>query len=106
MLNYYRQLEEGADDVQHVIGIGRDKNANRAYSQAEHRASVELAAQKGIHVESRTNTRLSTTSDNSTEVDNIAQVAQTINSMSPVVSLCRTHEDGTTEINLYYIIKY
>ena len=109
MMKYYQEMEAGGDNVFVVIGMGQAKNVNTAYSQARHRASVTLASKKGVRIENQTIVKMSITSDGSTndiQNANYAQAEQIIRTQNPVVSLCRKQKDGTTEINLYYIIRY
>ena len=109
MIKYYQQLEAGGDNVFVVTGMGQDKNINKAYSQAKHRASVALASKKGVSVENHTIMKMSVTANGSTsDTRNIsaAQAEQIIRAQKPAASLCRKLEDGDIEINLYYIIRY
>jgi len=103
MMQYYLQMEAGADSLQQVIGMGRDMNPNMAYSQARHQASVSRATQKGINIKVFTEAIMSSSEGCSTEVNTFTHVEQTIKSLKPVVSLCRKMKDGTTEVNLYYL---
>jgi len=102
-MQYYLQMEAGADSLQQVIGMGRDMNPNMAYSQARHQASVSRATQKGINIKVFTEAIMSSSEGCSTEVNTFTHVEQTIKSLKPVVSLCRKMKDGTTEVNLYYL---
>lgn len=104
MMQYYLQLECGADSMQQVIGMGRDKNVNKAYSQARHRACVSQASQKGSNIKVITDMLMSSSSGCSTYVGTTLHAEQRIKPIAPVVSLCRMLKDGTTEINLYYLI--
>ena len=109
MMEYYKQMEAGGEGMITVTGIGQDKDVNTAYRQARHRASVALASRKGVHVESQTVVKMTNSSEgSSSEIHtmNIAQAEQAIRSQKPVVSLYRKLADGTTEINLYFIIRY
>lgn len=107
MMEYYCQMEAGGNDVMTVTGIGQDMNVNTAYRQARHRASVALTSQKGVHIESQTTVRMTNSSEGSsseTHTMNYARAEQIIRGQKPVASLYRKRADGTTEINLYYII--
>lgn len=109
MMKYYLKLEAGGENVMTVIGIGQDLNINTAYTQAKHRASVALASKKGVRVENQTIVKMSNSDDGSTSdihSMNYAQAEQIIRTQKPVASLCRKQVDGTTEINLFYIIGF
>lgn len=109
LMKYYLQIEADGESVITVIGMGQAPNINTAYTQAQHRASVALASKKGVRVENLTVVKTSNTSEGSTnEVHsmNYAQAEQILRNQEPVTSLYRKKTDGSTEINLYYIIRY
>lgn len=110
MMKYYLQLEAGADTVVEFVVTGQAKNANKAYLQAKHRATLGQAAKKSLYVKGSSGVKVSVdkSGESNTKMhhSNMAETEQTIKSISPTLSLYRTLKDGTTEINLYYITKY
>lgn len=105
MMQYYLQMEADAMNLQQAIGMGRDADPNRAYKKAQLNASIAQASQKGIDVKLFSQMIMSSSSGNASEVNTLTQVEQVIRLVSPVVSLYRSQKDGTTEVNLYYLLK-
>lgn len=105
MMQYYLQWDADAGNLQQVIGTGSDKNPNKAYRQAQLNASVAQASQKGITVKVFTQMIMSSSSGTSSDVNSLTQVEQTVKPVTPAVSLSRRLKDGTTEVNLYYLLK-
>ena len=105
MMQYYLQWDADAGNLQQVIGTGSDKNPNKAYKQAQLNASVAQASQKGITVKVFTQMIMSSSSGTSSDVNSLTQVEQTVKPVTPAVSLSRRLKDGTTEVNLYYLLK-
>lgn len=107
LMQYFIQLENSADSVIYLVTTGQARNVNLAYSQAKHHASVEQASKIGIYVKGSTNFQMFISSESKSFLRNttFTHVEQTIRSLSPALSLYRTLKDGTTEINLYYLIK-
>ena len=105
MMQYYLQWDADAGNLQQVIGTGSDKNPNKAYRQAQLNASVAQASQKGITVKVFTQMIMSSSSGTSSDVNSLTQVEQTVKPVTPTVSLSRRLKDGTTEVNLYYLLK-
>lgn len=112
IMKYYQQLEAGADSVLEMMYSGQARNVNNAYSMAKHRASVGQASRKSLFFKSNTSMLESVSSGKSGEnkseiqIGNYSYTTENVKSLTPALSLYRTLEDGTTEINLYYIIKY
>ena len=48
---------------------------------------------------------MSSSSGTSSDVNSLTQVEQTVKPVTPAVSLSRRLKDGTTEVNLYYLLK-
>ena len=105
MMQYYLQWDADAGNLQQVIGTGSDKNPNKAYRQAQLNASVAQASQKGITVKVFTQMIMSSSSGTSSDVKSLTQVEQSVKPVTPTVSLSRKLKDGTTEVNLYYLLK-
>jgi hypothetical protein len=109
MLKHFLEMEASADSILEVIVEGQAKNINTAYSQAKHRASVGQASRISVHIKGQTDVQMSIVSDNSAKTrfrnSTYTHVQQTIKALSPTLSLYRTLKDGTTEINLYYLVK-
>lgn len=105
MMQYYLQWDADAGNLQQVIGTGSDKNPNKAYRQAQLNASVAQASQKGITVKVFTQMIMSSSSGTSSDVNSLTQVEQSVKPATPTVSLSRRLKDGTTEVNLYYLLK-
>ena len=105
MMQYYLQWDADAGNLQQVIGTGSDKNPNKAYRQAQLNASVAQASQKGITVKVFTQMIMSSSSGTSSDVNSLTQVEQSVKPVTPAVSLSRRLKDGTTEVNLYYLLK-
>lgn len=105
MMQYYLQWDADAGNLQQVIGTGSDKNPNKAYRQAQLNASVAQASQKGITVKVFTQMIMSSSSGTSSDVNSLTQVEQNVKPVTPTVSLSRRLKDGTTEVNLYYLLK-
>ena len=105
MMQYYLQWDADAGNLQQVIGTGSDKNPNKAYRQAQLNASVAQASQKGITVKVFTQMIMSSSSGTSSDVNSLTQVEQSVKPVTPTVSLSRRLKDGTTEVNLYYLLK-
>ena len=105
MMQYYLQWDADAGNLQQVIGTGSDKNPNKAYRQAQLNASVAQASQKGITVKVFTQMIMSSSSGTSSDVNSLTQVEQTVKPVTPAFSLSRRLKDGTTEVNLYYLLK-
>lgn len=112
IMKYYRQLEAGADSVLEMMYSGQARNVNNAYSMAKHRASVGQASRKSLYFKSNTSMLESASSGKSGEnesvihIGNYAHTTENVKSLTPALCLYRTLDDGTTEINLYYLIKY
>ena len=104
MMQYYQQMEGSTENVQQVIGMGRDANPNTAYRKAQHSASVAQASQKGVSVKVLTQMIMSSSAGCSTDVSTFTHTEQNIKVKAPLVSLYRKLKDGSTEINLYYLI--
>ena len=104
-MQYYLQWDADAGNLQQVIGTGSDKNPNKAYRQAQLNASVAQASQKGITVKVFTQMIMSSSSGTSSDVNSLTQVEQSVKPVTPTVSLSRRLKDGTTEVNLYYLLK-
>ena len=105
MMQYYLQWDADAGNLQQVIGTGSDKNPNKAYKQAQLNASVAQASQKDITIKVFTQMIMSSSSGTSSDVNSLTQVEQTVKPVTPAVSLSRRLKDGTTEVNLYYLLK-
>ena len=105
MKEYFLQLEAAGDNVLQMIGKGRDKDISKAYSQARHRISVARAKREHTNAETFTELFESSSSGSSAVYERVTHAEQTVTSLAPVVSLCRTLKDGTTEIHLFYLVE-
>ena len=103
MLQYYLQLDARGDSVMQVIGMGQDRNVNKAFSQAQHRASVVQASQKEIKIKVVTDLIISSSSEKISNTS-MLHAEQFINQQKPIVSLYRKNKDNY-EVQLLYVIK-
>ena len=112
IMKYYLQLEAGADSVLEMMYNGQARDVNKAYSIAKHRASMGQAFRKSLYLKNNTSMLEYASSGKSGEnkseihISNFAHTTANVKSLTPSLCLYRTLDDGTTEINLYYIIKY
>ena len=89
--------------VMQVIGMGQDRNVNKAFSQAQHRASVVQASQKEIKIKVVTDLIISSSSEKISNTS-MLHAEQFINQQKPIVSLYRKNKDNY-EVQLLYVIK-
>lgn len=113
LLKYYQKLEQDGGQAQHIVGTGQAKKVNTAYTKARTSAMAQLASMRESQVEALVSIEMSNsergdsaTSRKDVESQIRSKVEQTIKSLAPLVTLCRTLPDGMNEIRMYYVVKF
>lgn len=107
---FYMKIEEKGDGVQ-IVGIGEHKDAHTAQRKAYMSGARQLASMRGTRVSGRMKTDMRneaagdsvtsvTTHDSAIE----SSTQQTVKSLEPALTLCRTNSKGNTEVQIFFII--
>jgi len=111
MNDHYRVLEQAGLGATVVEGRGASKNQNVALQKARNNAAVQYAALRESRVESETNTSIVNKEGAEAETQirveqhSTSSSEQHIKNMQPTVSLCRTLDDGTFEVRIFFVVK-
>lgn len=110
LLDYYKLLDKGGQDVSHIVGFGQSKSANMAMRKAMTNAKAQWTSTQESEVSGSTTIRMSNeqsgtvTSKQESESAIRSSSEQVVKGFNPTVSLTRTLPDGNVEVRLYYIV--
>ena len=110
---HFQVLEEGGDSLLPITGHGKGKSVNIAVRKATTHAAVQYASMKGSTVESIFGSEIATTQvgddvETKTVFDAASRttVNQNIKALTPNLTVYRTLEDGTVEMQSFFLVKH
>lgn len=110
---HFRALEEGGDSLLSITGLGSAKSANLAARKATNHATVQYASMKGSQIEGIITTKIATTqmsdevkSQTSFDATHRTKVEQNVKALTPNLTVYRTLEDGTIEMQSFFLINH
>ena len=108
---HFRLLEEGGDSLLSITGHGSAKSANLAALKAANHATMQYASMKGSEIKGIVNTQIQTAqvsdevkSQTMFDATHRTTTQQTVKAMSPNLTVYRTLEDGTIEMQAFFLV--
>lgn len=109
---HFVALEAGGDSVVAIVGNGRSKSTNTAVNQAINDAKKRYASLLGSDIdiqreskEENRNENGKVTTTSTFASDSQTTTKQNVKGFEPTMTVRRTLEDGTIEMQVYYVVR-